>query len=189
MYISLCVYVYVYVCMCLCIYIYAYAHILIHLLSEDYGSESSPESGQRLDPWPADPLGFTGSPGFPIWGPGRWKMDAFSSTLASKSGLVHWSKPPQMVGTVETPKFSRVAEIIQPRGLMFKVWIYVQFGRKWMWLSWQLLPTGFEENGQTDLQFGPAPEQSWEAEPGEFSNKGGPQTIGDVSLYIYPLVF
>ena len=40
--IRICMYVFIY------IYIYAYAHILIHLLSEDYGSKSSPESGQRL---------------------------------------------------------------------------------------------------------------------------------------------
>ena len=173
--IRICMYVFIYIYICLCAHTYTFAKWRLRI---------------KIQPWigatpSADPLGFTGSQGFPIWGPGRWKMDAFSSTLASKSGLVHWSKPQEMVGTVETPKFSRVAEIIQPRGLMFKVWIYVKFGRKWMWLSWQLLPTGFEENGQTDLQFGPAPEQSWEAEHGEFSNKGGPQTIGDVYIYIY----
>ena len=43
---------YTYMYVCVYVYIYAYAHILIHLLSEDYGSESSPESGQRLDPVP-----------------------------------------------------------------------------------------------------------------------------------------
>ena len=55
------------------IYIDIYAHILIHLLSEDYGSKSCPESGQRLDPSMSRSSRLHGFPGVPHLGTGAVK--------------------------------------------------------------------------------------------------------------------